>query len=299
MTDFFEVRFLDLELWQWLGLFLVVIAAWLGSLLLTGTTVRLLGHLVARRGRALDERIARGPVRLALAVLIFAFGRRYLALDLPVQEFLFGRLASGEGSLYTAALTLAAIGGIARGVAVIYGFARRFLIRKRFVTFRFGWVEILISPEPFILLGVAYSLFRGIESLSSPTTAQSIAATSGAGLVLTGCAAVIWTFLSWPSIFAGHGVLEDHRLITHGAYAVVRHPVYLGAVLIWLGLAVAFSNLLALAITVVYVIPLYILYLREEENMMLESFGEEYRDYRSTVPMLLPFLKRGSTAGPE
>lgn len=202
-------------------------------------------------------------------------------------------------TLYTTALTVAAIGGLARGVGVIYGFARSFLIRKRFVAFRFGWVEILVSLEPLILLGVAYSLFRGIESLSSPTTAQSIVATSGAALVLIGWAVVIWTFLSWPSLFAGHGVLEDHRLITHGAYAVVRHPVYLGAFLIWLGLALAFSNVLALVITVVYVIPLYILYLRAEENMMLESFGEEYRDYRSTVPMLLPFLRRGSTAGPE
>jgi protein-S-isoprenylcysteine O-methyltransferase Ste14 len=295
---FFEVRFLDLELWQWLGLFLVAITAWLGSLLLAGTTVRLLGHLVTRSGRAFDERIVSGPVRLALAVLIFAFGRRYLALDLPAQEFLLG-LVSGESSLYTTALTLAAIGGLARGVCVIYAFARSFLIRKRFVTFRFGWVEILVSPEPFILLGVAYSLFRGIESLSSPTTAQSIVAASGAALVLIGCAVVIWTVLSWTSIFAGHGVLEDHRLITRGAYAVVRHPVYVGAFLIWLGLALAFSNVLALVITVVYVIPVYILYLRAEESMMLESFGEEYRDYRSTVPMLLPFLGRGSTVGPE
>ncbi len=202
-------------------------------------------------------------------------------------------------TLYTTALTIAAIGGLARGVGVIYGFARSFLIRKRFVAFRFGWVEILVSLEPLILLGVAYSLFQGIESLSSPTTGQSIVATSGAALVLIGWAVVIWTFLSWPSLFAGHGVLEDHRLITHGAYAVVRHPVYLGAFLIWLGLALAFSNVLALVITVVYVIPLYILYLRAEEHMMLESFGEVYRDYRSTVPMLLPFLRRRSTAGRE
>jgi MscS family membrane protein len=88
---FFEVEFRRHALWQWLGLFLLPIAGWLASLLLAGTTIRVLGHLVTRRGQGLDERIAhvvRGPVRLALTVLIFAFGRPYLAVDLPAQEFL-------------------------------------------------------------------------------------------------------------------------------------------------------------------------------------------------------------------
>jgi MscS family membrane protein len=86
---FFEVHFLGLELWQWLGLVVLAIAGWLISLILAGTIIRVLGHLFTLRGRALDEqtvRVVRGPVRLALAVLVFAFGRRYLALDLPVQE---------------------------------------------------------------------------------------------------------------------------------------------------------------------------------------------------------------------
>ncbi len=202
-------------------------------------------------------------------------------------------------TLYTTALTIAAIGGLARGVAVIYAFARTFFIRKRFVAFRFGWVEILVSLEPLILLGVAYSLFRGIESPSSPMTAQTVVATTGSALILLGWILLIWTFLSWPSIFAGHGVVNDHRLISRGAYAVVRHPVYLGACLIWLGLALAFSDVLAFIITFFYVIPIYILYLRAEERMMLEAFGEEYRNYRRKVPMLLPFIRRGSIAGPE
>jgi hypothetical protein len=59
--------------------------------LLAGTTIRGLAQFLTRRGRALDERIVRvvrGPMRLALTVLVFAVGRRYLALDLPLQEFL-------------------------------------------------------------------------------------------------------------------------------------------------------------------------------------------------------------------
>jgi protein-S-isoprenylcysteine O-methyltransferase Ste14 len=58
--------------------------------------------------------------------------------------------------------------------------------------------------------------------------------------------------------------------------------------MIWCGLGVAFLSVAAAAITVLYVIPAYLLYMRSEEAMMLESFGEQYRRYRSRVPMLVP-----------
>jgi protein-S-isoprenylcysteine O-methyltransferase Ste14 len=200
---------------------------------------------------------------------------------------------SAEGSsvftLYTSALAVAAILSLGRGIGVILAFVRTFLLRKRFVAFRFGWIELLVSLEPLILLGMAYTLLREIESLSSTATGPLIAATFGAAL--------IWAALSWTSLFAGHGVLEGHELTTRGAYAVVRHPVYLGAVLIWLGLALAFLSVLTLAIALAYVIPFYILYLRVEENMMIQSFGDEYREYRKRVPMLLPFLRREGASG--
>jgi MscS family membrane protein len=89
--SFFEVRFLRLLLADWVGMFGLAMAGWLVSVILAGTTTRVLGQILTRRGRVLDERIVRvvrGPVRLALAVLVFAIGRRYLALDLPVQDLL-------------------------------------------------------------------------------------------------------------------------------------------------------------------------------------------------------------------
>ncbi len=35
-------------------------------------------------------------------------------------------------------------------------------------------------------------------------------------------------------------------------------------------------------------IPIYLLYIRSEEDMMLETFGDAYREYRHVVPMLVP-----------
>jgi protein-S-isoprenylcysteine O-methyltransferase Ste14 len=71
----------------------------------------------------------------------------------------------------------------------------------------------------------------------------------------------------------------------------VRHPVYLGALLIWGGLTLCFLSPIAAAITAVYVIPAYLLYIRSEEAMMLDSFGDQYAGYRQQVPMLLPRLR--------
>ena len=88
---FFEVHFLDLALWQWLGLVVLALASWIASMLLAGTTTRVLGAIFTRRGRSLDEgivRVVRGPVRLGLTVILFALGGRYLALDVSVYELL-------------------------------------------------------------------------------------------------------------------------------------------------------------------------------------------------------------------
>jgi len=190
---------------------------------------------------------------------------------------------------YSSALTLAAIGAAARDLVVILAFVRTFLNRRQFVSFRFGWIECLVSVEPLLLLAMGWWLFEGIRASDSPSVSRMSAAVLGAGLVLSGWVLVVWTFFSWPSIFAGHGILSGHRLITTGAYGVVRHPVYLGALLIWIGLPLAFTHVTTFALAVLYVIPGYLLYLRSEEAMMLASFGDEYREYQRQVPRLLPF----------
>jgi MscS family membrane protein len=88
---FFEVQFLGLALWQWLGLFVLAITPWLILRLVAGTIIRHLAALFIRKGSTVDERIVellRKPVYLAMTILVFALGRRYLDLDISVQKFL-------------------------------------------------------------------------------------------------------------------------------------------------------------------------------------------------------------------
>jgi protein-S-isoprenylcysteine O-methyltransferase Ste14 len=176
----------------------------------------------------------------------------------------------------------------ARVAGILAGAARSLLRRRRFERVRFGLAEALTLPEPLVLGAVAYVLLVNREAASAVPSGDAVAALAGGLIALAGLAVAIWTLVSWRELFVGHAVLEGQRLVTAGAYGRVRHPVYLGGLMIWCGLGVAFLSVAAAAITVLYVIPAYLLYMRSEEAMMLESFGEQYRRYRSRVPMLVP-----------
>ena len=62
--------------------------------------------------------------------------------------------------------------------------------------------------------------------------------------------------------------------------------------LIWLGLAAAYTSMATLMLTVLYVIPAYLLYIKAEERMLLARYGEEYRAYRRRVGSLIPRVGR-------
>jgi len=88
---FFETFLFDLALWQIVGLLLCVLVGWLLSLVLAGTLVRVLSSFFMRGERTLDERIVhvvRGPVRLAITIVLFGLANRRLRLDIPVLETL-------------------------------------------------------------------------------------------------------------------------------------------------------------------------------------------------------------------
>lgn len=203
------------------------------------------------------------------------------------------------GRIYEVAVLVAAWGAYARVACVLLGSVRTFVNRRRFVTFKVGPAEMAAIPEPFLLLATTYllSAYRPAEAVVS--VPEAAAAVAGAMLVLTGWGITIWAFRSWPGLFVGHGVVDDHRLMTSGAYGFVRHPIYLSVALAWLGLAVAFASPAALLLTVLYVIPSYVLYMRSEEAMMVGAFGDTYRAYQRAVPFLVPRLRvRARSAQP-
>jgi MscS family membrane protein len=85
---FFEISFLQIELWQWIGLGLLIGLSVLISWVLAALIERIAKPLVVRLRRTMEDKVEQlivGPVRLAAAITIFYVGSFGLALSLPVR----------------------------------------------------------------------------------------------------------------------------------------------------------------------------------------------------------------------
>lgn len=81
----------------------------------------------------------------------------------------------------------------------------------------------------------------------------------------------------------------SHELIVHGVYRFVRHPIYLGTILVMLGGPVGTSSWIAL-LPALLLILLFVYRMGVEEGLLLEEFGDRYRAYMSNTKRLIPFV---------
>jgi protein-S-isoprenylcysteine O-methyltransferase Ste14 len=80
-------------------------------------------------------------------------------------------------------------------------------------------------------------------------------------------------------------------LATAGPYSYVRHPQYVGFMLVMIGFLVQWPTLLTLAMFPVLVV-MYVKLARNEERNALASFGDDYCRYMVVVPGFIPRLSR-------
>jgi protein-S-isoprenylcysteine O-methyltransferase Ste14 len=103
-------------------------------------------------------------------------------------------------------------------------------------------------------------------------------------------------FAVWARLHIGRNwsgtvtIKQDHELVATGPYGIVRHPIYTGLLLAIAGSALArgeWRGVVAFAIAWAALWRKLVL----EEKWMLELFGEQYAEYRSRVPALIPFKR--------
>lgn len=142
----------------------------------------------------------------------------------------------------------------------------------------------------WVLVSMITAPWRGVVVYASKWTWILAVALFCAGLILYKVSHSRFTLTQLgglPEILRDH---TDQRLVTTGIRARVRHPVYLAhlcEMLAWslgTGLAVCWT-LTAFAIVTGAIM------IKMEDRELEERFGEEYRQYRSTVPAVLPKIK--------
>ena len=88
---------------------------------------------------------------------------------------------------------------------------------------------------------------------------------------------------------------RSHRLATDGPYARMRHPQYIGFVLIMFGFLLQWPTLVTLAMFPVLV-TMYVLLARREETESAAEFGEEWIRYAERTPRFVPRWRPAAAA---
>jgi protein-S-isoprenylcysteine O-methyltransferase Ste14 len=190
------------------------------------------------------------------------------------------RLGGGAFALVTLALLFT---GIWRG-------ARRQAGRRTGTTpglLRMPWFYVGAS---ILFFGICYLTWRPL-----PLTLSSIQRIAtlviGALLFYSGMAFVLWGRLALGDMYfvsTGFGaqLFANHRLVTGGPYAIVRHPMYLGITLAVFGGIFLFQTW---TMVILLVMPLGLARrARVEERTLASEFGGQWQEYCQRVPAFFP-----------
>lgn len=119
----------------------------------------------------------------------------------------------------------------------------------------------------------------------------------GTGVFVT----TIWLFwrshadlgLNWS---ASLEIRENHSLVDTGVYRYIRHPMYASFLLWGIAQALLLHNWIYGLFNIVSFLPMYLLRVPQEEQMMLNAFGEKYRDYMSRTGRVIPKFLHSATS---
>ncbi|MGQ9543929.1 MAG: methyltransferase family protein [Candidatus Bathyarchaeia archaeon] len=139
------------------------------------------------------------------------------------------------------------------------------------------FVEMYGIPFTIYLLsayfgGLPYTYWRGhLLGIPGFTIGFAILAL-GLYLIISG----------WKAVFSAGG-----RLVDSGVYGWVRHPQYLGFILVTLGWLIHWPTMITAVIWPLLTVSYYRL-AKEEETLLVAIFKDDYRTYASRVPMFIP-----------
>ncbi|MFQ6101045.1 MAG: methyltransferase family protein [Anaerolineae bacterium] len=196
------------------------------------------------------------------------------------------RWVAWAGAVAALVCLIAALAGIVRG-----------LHRPRGRSTGLAW-KVLTLPA-YLLIGVGffgacYLLWRPLP-LPLSASARLVALIVGALLLFPGLALVFWGRVALGEMYnvsssVGAQLYADHRLVTHGPFAIVRHPMYAGLIVASAGGLLTYRTWTLLFTTVSFLG--LVLRARREEQALAAEFGEEWEAYRRRVPGWIPRILR-------
>ncbi len=109
------------------------------------------------------------------------------------------------------------------------------------------------------------------------------------GLFVLGLALTMWGKAALGPNYAAVSALKvEHRLVDHGPYAWLRHPIYAGAILMYASTAVLSGMWLMLALGAGLIPACYGLRIWLDERLLRIGFGPSHAAYARRVPLVVP-----------
>jgi len=84
--------------------------------------------------------------------------------------------------------------------------------------------------------------------------------------------------------------VKNHKIIATGLYKFIRHPGYLGQLIIFIGISTSMSNWLSILLMMTPVTLGYLYRIKVEEKFMTDQLGEDYRNYQERTKRIIPML---------
>ncbi|MEK6754609.1 MAG: methyltransferase [Bacteroidota bacterium] len=137
------------------------------------------------------------------------------------------------------------------------------------------------TPIPFLLAMIAFARPKGLTMLI------------GVALMLLGELLRFWGVAYAGSLTRVTGDVGAPEVIVSGPFAHVRNPLYIGNILLYVGIGVMSSALFPwlLIVAFVYFVFQYALIVSLEEEFLEKEFGATYLEHKNNVPRFIPRLK--------
>jgi protein-S-isoprenylcysteine O-methyltransferase Ste14 len=149
---------------------------------------------------------------------------------------------------------------------------------------------VFLGLLPFLVAGVGPRLDRrlGLPSFRIGRANRIV----GGLLLVLGFSLGFWSIIT--QLTRGRGtplpVMPTQELLTEGPFRYCRNPMTLGAILAYLGIAVAVGTIAGAMLVLSLAASLLVYLKRLEEGELAERFGEAYSAYRREVPFIIPRL---------
>lgn len=157
-------------------------------------------------------------------------------------------------------------------------------------------IGVLLQGLGYFLMWFSFRPpFASLSRLPGPLALAL--ATSAVVLALASAMFAIWAqrTLGREWSFSAR-LVEGHRLVTRGPYALVRHPIYSAMCGLWLATALAVARPWGIALGLVPMIVGTMIRVKSEDALLRGAFGPQFDGWARRVPAVLPMPGRRATA---